>query len=974
MSSKFWATEVAPNPRRSSKVFSFFAIFVSSAALSVLIFLSIGSYPLPTRVQIQRIPINAESILAQCAAISEEPGPSFDFSDREKSDRFEEGTPATLIRNARIFTGEKNGSIELHGDIFLDNGIIKGVGRVPRHLYANRDDVVKINANGRWVTPGLIDLNSHLGVLSSPITRGTGADDVDSNKGPILPWLRTVDGLNTHDDGYELAISGGVTSAQVLPGNKNAIGLQAYDTFAGGQSFFMKMRKTAARTPVSMLIEPPNELTGIAHKRQRWRHMKHTCGERLRNYGNRMDHAWSFRAAYESARSIKEAQDDYCLKAQAGLWESLGGFPKNLQWESLVDVLRGRVKISAQCDEAVDLDTMVRLSQEFQFPIASFHAAEAWLVPDLLKQTYEGIPAVALFATNYRTRRETFRGSEFAPRILADAGIHVVMKTDHPVINSRYLVYEAQQAHHFGLPASLALASVTSTPAAAAGLAHRIGSLTVGADADVVLWDSHPLQLSATPIHVWIDGIMQIPVPAKGDEDNEVEVGKGKEGERWLEPPEVPNWDKERKEAQLWDGLPPLKGKRYSDRVVFRNVKDIWKVGQTGVTRTLVIEEEPDQLGDVVVEGGRIICSGSTVCAQHLQKAKVVDLEGGSLMPGLMTYGSPLGLEEIAAEPSTGDGKLYDAFVQDIPEVFHDVGNTLRAVDALAFGTRNALLAYRSGVTMATSSLNKGDFVISGLSVTFGTGSSYVVEHGAILQEITALHVKISRPNPLEGTPGVSVSSQIGGLRRLLFGWESRDQETGHWFRKAAEGVVPLVIEVYSADIMGSLLMVKAEVEDRIGSYMRVVFAGATEAHLIAKDIASGGVGVILIPARPYPHTWQERRILPGPPLTNDTALVTLIENNVKVGIGIPNAWEARNTKMDMQWAKLESNGRINEHQVLMMVTGDLEDLLGIREIDDSARDLVAYAGGNVFDPTSKVVAGSATLHASTPRSCQTYG
>jgi hypothetical protein len=111
------------------------------------------------------------------------------------------------------------------------------------------------------------------------------------------------------------------------------------------------------------------------------------------------------------------------------------------------------------------------------------------------------------------------------------------------------------------------------------------------------------------------------------------------------------------------------------------------------------------------------------------------------------------------------------------------------------------------------------------------------MERGAIVQDVVALHVVLGRSSPLL-PKSVSVSTQIAALRRLLYGWESTDKETGIWFRKAAEGVVPLVIEVDNADIMASLLILKADVEDKIGSRMRMVFSGATEAYLLASEIS----------------------------------------------------------------------------------------------------------------------------------------
>ena len=269
-------------------------------------------------------------------------------------------------------------------------------------------------------------------------------------------------------------------------------------------------------------------------------------------------------------------------------------------------------------------------------------------------------------------------------------------KSDHPVINSRYLIYEAQQAHYFGLPPGLALAAVTSTPAVAAGLSHRIGILEEGFDADVVLWDSHPLQLGATPRKVWVDGILQIPVPLKSGEENHVQIGKGKEGDEWQEVPVTPNWDLERNLTIAWEGLPPLEGRNTKKTILFTNVKDVWQRYPNGRTeRTFTARQgsggaDDSELGSVLVGGGEILCAGYG-CADVRDDAVTKDLRGGSISPGLMTFGSPIGLEEIASEPSTADGRSYDAFQQDVPRIMGDNGAVVRAVDGLMFGTRNAL-------------------------------------------------------------------------------------------------------------------------------------------------------------------------------------------------------------------------------------------------------------------------------------------
>jgi len=168
-------------------------------------------------------PKNAAGVIARCRQLAMPAAPSLNFHSRSRSDRFQEGTRPTLIQNARIWTGSKNGTEVIHADILLDKGLIKNIGRLRSfsiHTYGKELDIV--DAKGSWVTPGLVDLHSHLGVESLPSLGG--ASESNSFHGIVQPWLRSLDGLNTHDDSYPLSIAGGVTTSLVLPGSANAIG------------------------------------------------------------------------------------------------------------------------------------------------------------------------------------------------------------------------------------------------------------------------------------------------------------------------------------------------------------------------------------------------------------------------------------------------------------------------------------------------------------------------------------------------------------------------------------------------------------------------------------------------------------------------------------------------------------------------------------------------------------------------------
>jgi len=178
-------------------------------------------------------------------------------------------------------------------------------------------------------------------------------------------------------------------------------------------------------------------------------------------------------------------------------------------------------------------------------------------------------------------------------------------------------------------------------------------------------------------------------MPVPRNKHHPVQIGVEKDGEQWRRAPKVPNWDKERNETVLWDGLPPLKGSK-RDHVVFTNVKKFWKRGLGGKIMDALEDDTPGNGATVIVEGGKISCLGDT-CISTDTEATAVDLKGGSIAAGLMTFGSLIGTEEIASELSTGDGQPYDAMIEDVPAILNDVGAITKAADALMFGTRNAL-------------------------------------------------------------------------------------------------------------------------------------------------------------------------------------------------------------------------------------------------------------------------------------------
>ena len=183
---------------------------------------------------------------------------------------------------------------------------------------------------------------------------------------------------------------------------------------------------------------------------------------------------------------------------------------------------------------------------------------------------------------------------------------------------------------------------------------------------------------------MFIDGIPQL--------DDPYVISKP---EAFQDLPKVPNFDREAEEAVAFEGLPPLLPKRALPEIVlFTNVNSVI-LPQRGDPAE-VYSSPGDEVGVVVVQSGDIICYGAEItCAlddlTEGKRVRVVDLQGGTISPGLLTYGSPLGLQEIEAEPSTGDGTVFDPLTGRVPKLVGGDISVVRAVDALQFASRDSL-------------------------------------------------------------------------------------------------------------------------------------------------------------------------------------------------------------------------------------------------------------------------------------------
>ncbi|KAJ2987848.1 hypothetical protein NUW58_g4287 [Xylaria curta] len=495
-------------------------------------------------------------------------------------------------------------------------------------------------------------MHSHSGVNGLPGL--VGNDDTNEASADITPFVRSIDGIDPNDHQLEVIKSGGVTTSLVLPGSANNI---------GGEAFVIKhaIGRPDGRNETSaadMLADPDRN----------WRYIKMACGENpKRVYGksgehgptSRLGESWEFRHAFEQAANLVRAQDDWCAAADAVGVENMENYlPQDLRWETLGAVLRGQVHVNTHCYTIPDLEAFVNHSNEFKFAVRAFHHAhQTFLVPEILKRAWgDSPPASALFADNMWYKHEAYIGSEYAGKILYENGLTPIYVSDNPVLNAQHVVFEAAKAYDYGLPYHAALASVTTAPAERLGFEKRLGKVKPGFDADIVVWDSDPLSVGATPVQVWIDGTAQF--------QNPIELPKPLEAHF-----EIP------KDIQVTK----------EDPISISNLI-ITGVSRNFLTQKSTSSNSEQQNLTAVISNGKVTCLGA--CVGELRTAQkdgahTVDLVNGYITKPFTAFGSLIGLNAIDTETATDNGGSPDVFS--------------RGVDGLALDTKKLHYALKYG-------------------------------------------------------------------------------------------------------------------------------------------------------------------------------------------------------------------------------------------------------------------------------------
>lgn len=386
----------------------------------------------------------------------------------------------TVIRNATILTAA--GPALRNASILLRDGKIVAVGST----VDTPSDAVLIDGTGKYVTPGMIDTHSHLGVYAAP---GVDAlSDGNEMTNPATPYVWAEHSVWPQDPQFPRALAAGVTTIQILPGSANLI---------GGRSVVLK-------------VVPSATVRGMKFPGARYG-LKQACGENpkrvyaSRGPGTRMGNVYGYRAQYIQAEQYRRRWDKWLVDRK-------GDPPaRDLGMETLAEVLRGNIFVQWHCYTASDMEEAMEVADEFGFKVRSFHhGVEAYKIADILAE--KGISA-SIWSDWGGFKMEALDGVRANLPLVHAAGARAIVHSDDASGMQR-LNQDAAKGVAAGRDLGITISDeeavkwISINPAWALGLEDKIGSLEAGKNADVVLWSGNPFSIYSRAEKVWIDGAL----------------------------------------------------------------------------------------------------------------------------------------------------------------------------------------------------------------------------------------------------------------------------------------------------------------------------------------------------------------------------------------------------------------------------------------------------------------------------------
>lgn len=380
-----------------------------------------------------------------------------------------------VIINGNICTMNEDNTILENGFIFFENSKIIEIGNM--NDFKNDSDTEIIDAEGKIVTPGLIDAHSHLGIWEDGLN--FEGDDGNEDTDPCTPHLRAIDAINPMESAFKEAFDAGITTVITGPGSANPIGGQIASISTYGKRID------------DMIVKNP-----IGIKFAFGENPKSTYNEKSQSPVTRMATASIIRENLKKAQDYLEELDLY--NSSEDDEEDKPEF--DIKCEALLPVLRKEIPIHAHAHRADDVFTAIRIAKEFDIDLVLVHCTEGHLIANELKA--DKYPVLLGPILTDRSKPELRNQSETTPAILSQSGLDIAIITDHPETPEKFLTICTAMAIKFGLDKYEALKAVTINPARICNIDDMVGSIEVGKKSDIVIWNGDPMDVMTSPYKV----------------------------------------------------------------------------------------------------------------------------------------------------------------------------------------------------------------------------------------------------------------------------------------------------------------------------------------------------------------------------------------------------------------------------------------------------------------------------------------
>jgi imidazolonepropionase-like amidohydrolase len=732
---------------------------------------------------------------------------SLGADDKEKKDA------PLAFRGARIHTA--SGPVIERGTLVVHKGKIVAVG--PEETVNIPAGAVVRDLTGKTIIPGLVDTHSHIGIFSRP--QVSANQDGNEMTGPVQPGLRAIDSINPDDPGIRMAVAGGVTTANIMPGSGNAI---------GGQTLYVKLKGTIIdiMRALSRLV-----LGGI--KFANGENPKGAYGTKNQAPGTRMKIAALQREMLARAQGYKRLWDAYRKDVADG--KKATAPERDLGLEPLVEVLERRRTVHFHCHRADDIMTAVRLAKEFNFELVLQHCTEGYrIAPELAK---EGIWVSLTLVDSPGGKPEAMGLLDENASLLHKAGVKVAINTDDFITESRFFLRTGAIAVRGGLPEDVALKALTLHGAQMLHLDDRIGSLEQGKDADFVILSGAPFSVYTHVLETYIEGDKVFDRAVH--QDWTYQTG----GFALAAKDRLP------KPTAAVKALPPVKTPKLPAGA--KGPKDAPKKLVVLAGRLHTVARGTVENGAVLVEDGKITYAGPR---QGFKLPKGVPVVTAAVVtPGLIDAHSVVGLSGAL------NVKKAD---QDQDETSDPNQADLRVLDS--FNPNEPLLQFirEQGVTVVQALPGRAN-VIAGQGGIFRTHGR--TAEGMALRFPSAILVNMGEV-PKTTYQGKLPSTRMGtaNLVRTAFAQAqtyARKKETAkepppvnlklEALESALRRNVPVVFAAHRADDLATALRLAKEFD------LRPALTLATEGYLIADALAEAKVPVIVHPTMQRPASLE---------------------------------------------------------------------------------------------------------------------